>query len=380
VVFFEEKQIPTNSCLLLQSREEAVGFTRGDLTLGFCPRCGFVWNTAFEVAKSEYSQRYEETQVFSGQFSEFGQDLARRWVDDHGLAGRTVLEIGCGKGEFLVWMVEAGAGKGIGIDPGIHPERITTPHGDRLEWIKDFYDVRYASELQADAIVCRHTLEHIAPVHEFMSVIRRSLGDRTDVPVLFELPDVARVLEETAFWDIYYEHCSYFSAGSLARLFRSTGFEVTGLHLEYSDQYILIETRPSSVPAAGDPLALEDDMERLWAGVSNYATSYAATREHWHSRFRAVREQGGRSVIWGAGSKGVSFLTNLGIGDLVDAAVDINPHKTGMHMAGTGHRIVSPEQLVDAPPDLVVVMNPIYVAEIGEKLNELGITAEVDAV
>ena len=43
--------------------------------------------------------------------------------------------------------------------------------------------------------------------------------------VFFELPDTERVLTEAAFWDIYYEHCSYFTPGSLARLFRRTGFE-----------------------------------------------------------------------------------------------------------------------------------------------------------
>ena len=380
LVLFRESSIPTNSCLLLDSLEEATSFPRGDMALGFCPSCGFLSNTAFQTTRSEYSQRYEETQVFSGRFVEFGRKLAARWVRDFDLAGKTVLEIGCGKGEFLVWMVEAGAGQGIGIDPGVHPERIQTDVDDRLRWIADFYNVDYARSLQADAIVCRHTLEHIHPVREFMTVIRESLGDRTDVPVLFELPDVARVLEEVAFWDVYYEHCSYFSLGSLARLFRRTGFEVTGLHVEYDDQYLVIEARPSSVPAAGDPLPVEDDMARLWDGVRTYAAGYNRTREHWTKRFREVKSLGGRTVIWGGGSKGVSFLTNLGVSDLVDAAVDINPYKTGMFMAGTGHQIIAPEALVDLHPELVVVMNPIYIEEIAAELDRLGLKAEIEAV
>ena len=82
--------------------------------------------------------------------------------------------------------------------------------------------------------------------------------------MLFELPDVRRVLDEVAFWDVYYEHCSYFSAGSLARLFRATGFEVLDLALDYDDQYLLLEARPSAVrrrPARR--CRLEDDLEVL---------------------------------------------------------------------------------------------------------------------
>jgi hypothetical protein len=49
-------------------------------------------------------------------------------------------------------------------------------------------------------------------------------------------------------------------------------------------------------------------------------------------------------------------------------------------MAGTGHRVVSPRDVVDIAPELVVVMNPIYLDEIESDLNRLGVNAEVVAV
>ncbi|MCP3936767.1 MAG: methyltransferase domain-containing protein [Actinomycetia bacterium] len=374
-----EDQIPTNSCLLLESRDEAEGYPRGDMALTFCQDCGFLFNADFDATLSEYSARYEETQGYSARFVEFARDLASSWVDKYDLAGKNVLEIGCGSmGEFLQFMVDAGAGKGIGIDPALNVERIEHETPDKFEWIPDFYSERY-THLQADAVVCRHTLEHISPVKEFMEMVRRSIGDRPDTIVLFELPDVRRVLNEVAFWDVYYEHCSYFSLGSLARLFRLTGFEVLHIELDYDDQYLLIEARPSTVPAAGDPLPLEDDMDGLTAGVETYRVDYARTLEHWGEEFENLAAVGGKPVIWGAGSKGVSFLTNLGT-EAIEFAVDINPTKHGFFMAGTGQQIVGPEFLAEYQPQLVVAMNPIYVEEIRNDLDRLGVSARLTSV
>ena len=114
----------------------------------------------------------------------------------------------------------------------------------RLRFIRDFYGPAYA-DLQADYVCCRHTLEHIGDVADFMRLVRQPIGDRADVAVFFELPDTERVLLEAAFWDIYYEHCSYFTPGSLARLFRRTGFEPRRLWKAYDDQYLMIEARPA---------------------------------------------------------------------------------------------------------------------------------------
>jgi SAM-dependent methyltransferase len=378
-VFFEEGQVPTNSCLLLDDPTEASEFPRGDLRIAFCDTCGFVTNTAFVPGQAEYSQRYEETQGFSPRFMEFAADLAARWVEDYDLQDRTVLEIGCGKGEFLIEMARAGAGHCIGIDPGVHPERIDDPAAADIEWIVDFYDERY-THLDADVVICRHTLEHIPNVADFMSTIRRSIGDRPDTVVLFELPDVQRVLDEVAFWDIYYEHCSYFSLGSLARLFRRTGFEVVDLSLEYDDQYLLIAARPSTVPAAGDPLAEEDDLERMRAGVDHFRTGYDALVGGWRERIGRLADDGKQAVIWGSGSKGVSFISNLALGDELAAAVDINPHKWGKFMVGSQHEIVSPEALKSIAPDLVVAMNPIYVEEIAATLADVGVTTDLEAL
>ena len=57
--------IPAHSVLLMPDRESATEYPRGDMRLGFCDRCGFLTNTAFNVTLNEYTTDYEETQLFS---------------------------------------------------------------------------------------------------------------------------------------------------------------------------------------------------------------------------------------------------------------------------------------------------------------------------
>lgn len=378
-VFHRQGEVPVNSCLLLPSLDEARGFPRGRLELGFCDACGFIANVALDRDLVEYSTRYEETQGFSPRFREFAVELARSWVDRYDLRGKTVLEIGCGKGEFLVDLVEAGAGRGVGIDPSCIPERLEVPAAAHITWIQDFYGPRYA-DVEADAIVCRHTLEHIPDVGSFMRLVRAVVADRDETVILFEVPDVVRVLRETAFWDVYYEHCSYFSPGSLARLFRATGFEVCDLRRAYDDQYLVIEARPSRTPAPGEAFAIEEEPAALRRDAEHFAHSYATKLAAWREEVGRVHADGGRAVIWGAGSKGVAYLTSLGLHDQIEFAVDINPFKHGMYLAGTGHRIVPPEFLAAYRPDLVIAMNAIYRDEIRNDLERIGVEASLVAV
>ena len=67
------------------------------------------------------------------------------------------------------------------------------------------------------------------------------------------------------------------------------------------------------------------------------------------------------------------------MGDYVAAAVDINPHKHHCFMPGTGHEVIAPEALAELRPDLVVVMNEIYVEEIRAQLAGMGLHPELVA-
>lgn len=373
-VFYELEGVPTNSCILWSTRQEALDCRKGDVSLRHCADCGFIFNAAFVPELTEYSDRYEETQGFSPTFGRFHTDLAAELIERHGLRGRDVMEIGCGKGEFLVLLAQLGGNRGIGIDPSAIPERLDGVEGAELvTLIPEYFDPRHCLE-EPDFLCCKMTLEHIGKTGRFIETIRAGLSAGGETVVFFQVPDALRILRDCAFEDIYYEHCSYFTGASLRHLFRSAGFEVLRTRNHYDGQYLTIECRAAEA-AEAEP---EDgELALIAAFVADFAERTAALQERWRQIVQGARAHGQTVALWGSGSKAVSFLTTPGIGDAVDLVTDINPNRHNHFMPGTGHPIVAPAQLAQARPGLVVVMNRIYEAEIAADLRDMGISAEI---
>jgi SAM-dependent methyltransferase len=356
--------------VLVKSRAEALAFPRGDLELAFCPVCGFIQNRLFAPERLDYSTGYEETQGFSPTFSSWAKRLVGNLMESYEVRGQTVLEIGCGKGEFLAGLCQAGKNRGIGIDPGLALERL--PRLEQIEWIGGFYEDHAERTRQAQTVLCRHTLEHIAPVGAFVGQIRAAMNPQT---LLFlEVPDTRRILEEKAFWDIYYEHCSYFTQGSLGRLLRAKGFWVLENRRDYGDQYVLAFARAAE---ANEIFPEENDLEQLGRLVREFKVAVSAAIQGWRDRLEAWHEAGKRVVLWAASSKSVAFLTTLALSDEVAYVVDINPYKHGHYLPGSGHRVVGPGNLEQDPPDVVLVMNPLYTEEIRRDLAGRGLEPEL---
>jgi hypothetical protein len=375
VLFYRVPHVPAHSVLIFSTVSEARNFPKGNIELGFCPHCGFINNVAFDSNLHQYSSRYEATQGFSPTFNAFHKRLAKQLIEKYNLHNKEIIEIGCGNGEFLTLLCELGENKGIGFDPAYLEDRVTSVANDRIHIVKDFYSGKY-SHYQADFLCCKMTLEHIQYPLDLIKSIRANSGDRPDTIVLFQVPDVTRILDECAFWDIYYEHCSYFSRRSLGQLFEFCGFQVLNLSTDYDGQYLLIEARPID-PSGSANLPSSEEISNLTRKVADFATNCPRRIDEWRECLRKMRQDRRRVVIWGAGSKAVAFLTTLGIEDEVEFAVDINPHKNNTYLPGTGHKVMTPDYLNEKPPDVVIVMNPIYRDDVRIDLDKMGLSPEL---
>ncbi|WP_299822198.1 class I SAM-dependent methyltransferase [uncultured Jannaschia sp.] len=369
--------IPVQSCILLDTEAAARDFPRAPLSLVFCDACGFVFNPRFDGSLVDYASATEESQHFSGTFNAFARSLVDEIATRHDLAGKTTVEIGCGKGDFLHELVSVTGTAGLGIDPGFLLDRFVAADDHAIAFRREYFDPA-ALDMAPDFVVCRHTLEHVPDVGRFVGDVGAFAARKPGSVSFFETPNVERVLEEGAFWDIYYEHCSYFTLGSHARLFRRQGMAVDHARLAYDGQYILQYS--SHGKDSGSVPAGQDDLERLRALAASFPGKVARVRHHWSDFVRQRHADGRRIAIWGGGSKGVSFLTSTDIAGAIAQVVDINPYKQGKYLPGTGHRVSAPDELLQAPPDTVIAMNPVYRNEIAARIAELGLDCELVAV
>jgi FlaA1/EpsC-like NDP-sugar epimerase len=162
-------------------------------------------------------------------------------------------------------------------------------------------------------------------------------------------------------------------------LFTSSGFKILHLYEAYSGQFLCIEASPTChLTSTWTPQ--KEDLEDIPRFIGEFAGSYHTKVIGWQSTLRSLRDRSQRIVVWGAGSKGVTFLNMLRITENLSYVVDVNPRKQWMFVAGTGQQIVPPTMLRDYKPDVILVMNPIYRQEIADLVAALGLRVELITV
>ncbi len=373
--FFHMDSVPVHNNVLLPSPEEARRYPRGEVLLAYCQGCGFIYNAAFNPALTSYAARYENTLTFSPLFRRYLESLARGLVERYGLRHKSVLEVGCGRGDFLRLLCELGPNRGLGLDPSLEAGQALMETPVEVTFIRDEFSDSYA-RFQADLVCCRHVLEHLPQPGELIASLGRCMARDREAILYLEVPNASFILKDLAVWDIIYEHCGYFTAGSLTRVATRHGFEVLRVDDAFGGQYLCLEARLQARGAGPDPLG-SGASEETGREVEAFQAGVAAKLDSWRSRLCQMADKGQRCVVWGAGSKGVSFVNLLEESRYVEYMVDINPRKQGSYVPGTGHRVVAPQFLQEYRPDVVILMNPLYLNEVRRLLAELACAPEL---
>lgn len=369
--------LPVQCNVLWPTRQAALAAPRAELHLAHCPACGHVFNRTFDPGRVDYDARYENSLHHSPRFAGYAEDLAADLVARYDLHGRTIVEIACGQGDFLARLCRLGGNRGVGIDPAYAARQAATPLPPGVTIVAEPYRSQ-GGRVEADLICCRHALEHFPRPTDFLRGLRRALSAGGRTALYFEVPNALASLRAGAVWDFIYEHPSYFCAESLSRCFRQAGFTVLRVGEAFGGQFLGLEARPADPEGeAARPAPDAALLAEVAVHARRLRACLAARVEDWRARLAGADPYGKRLALWGAGSKGVTFLNLLQPGEQIAGIVDINPHKQGCFTAGTGHPILPPAALRTLQPHEVVVMNPLYAEEVAATLREVGCAARV---
>lgn len=337
---YHVENIPIFQNKVFPSQEEALKANTATVTLTQCLHCGFVFNKNFDTNLMNYDDNYQNEQNYSNYFIDYLHEILNI-IKEESTEHDLVLEVGCGKGYFLEMIDDAGLIV-TGFDPAYE--------GDNPKIIKDYFSEKY-SDVRAELIILRHTLEHIAHPFDFLKTIAKAAN--YEGKIFIEVPCFDWIVSKNAFWDVFYEHCNYFTEELLASMFEKSG----GGKL-FNGQYIYL-------------LADLKDIKRDIEGSE--VKQYKVLFEKMYDDHKAYLKKSQHNLVWGAGAKGSTFVNILDPERrYVSKVIDINPNKQSKYIARTGHPIISPDSInFDqlSGETTIWIMNENYADEIKEQVN-----------
>lgn len=364
-VIYSKKNCPVMNNIVYRTEKEALNCVVGNVELVLCPECNFVFNHDFNEELIFYNEDYNNVRIFSHAYQSYLDELVSTFST--GINKKTkILEIGCGKGEFLRKLCSATVAQGFGYDIIYQGE---DKYGDNVSFFNRYFDPVESKE-KYDIVVLRHVLEHIPNPYNFLKRICTRKVLSSGAKLWIEVPDFEWILNKGVFYDITYEHCNYFFKQTLTNLLSSIGFKLISLKDVFEGQYILLEAIYTP-----DKIVKEKSFDSP-SSISSLINGFFKNKETYHNLIKRAKEV----CVWGASGKGVIFLSELTdeILENIKYVIDINPQKQGRFLPVSAKKVKSPEILKRVNGQLIVlIMNGIYEEEIKRKLEEMNVSAQV---
>jgi SAM-dependent methyltransferase len=328
----------------LLTPEQAVHDAPIRLEVFRCSDCGHV--QLAQDPESSYYEDYLMTVSHSAQMRAFQQQQAEDFVARYGLAGRRVIEVGCGDGNYLSILRGLGV-EAVGIEPSARFREVTAAAGHRV--LAGYVTAADAiPEAPYDAFVTREVFEHVPDPNDFLAGVRRSLTD--DAVGLVEVPSLEQALEHRRFFDFFPDHVNYWSVSTLSRALERNGFLVDavtrGMNGEYLQAYVRVDAGRDGTALAAAVGEVRGALRALLEGAARDGRTVAA---------------------WGSGAKGLTSLAEAGA-DGIRYVIDSDPYKQGRLTPATHLPVVAPDHLDAHPVDIIILTALAYRDEVVAQL------------
>ena len=338
------KNLPS-SAQGMPSSEELNNDAPIDLDLMQCSCCGLIQFTCEPVS---YYKNVIRSTGFSSTMKAVRRKEYTEYIDKYSLADKKILEVGCGRGEYLELLSECNVkAYGLENDPELCKDAtaknltVFTGHMD--------HDNLILPQAPFDAFVCFNFLEHQPDPSAFLRGIYSNLS--SDGVGLITVPDFDFIKRGGGFYEFIRDHIVYYTQDTFRFVLERNGFEV--LHIGESN---------------GDTLIAEVKRKNR-CDVSHITETYSSMRETADSFISCVKafpdnKYNGRIAVWGASHQSFTILQMIDLYKNIEYIVDSAPFKQGRFSPASHIRIVPPSYIKESPVDAIIIIAPTYSDEI----------------
>ena len=368
--FYEAAHVPVRDGLLFDSPQKAAAAPTGNLRLSVCKTCFYIGNEDYQPRKARLGG-YDFSLQHSPSFRRFVRTLSAHLIERYGLRKSAILDVGCGDALFLKTICSMGDNVGVGIEPAFEPE---VGPNEAVTVIHDRFSEQQAVRTCFDLIACRHVLSEVHRPAPLLRSIQKGIRNPSCL-VYLEVPNAAHTFRRKMVWNLVYEHRSWFLPEALANLCRIAGLEVRDVRPCWNDEYLsMVAVRAvSASPRRRGNFAVAPT-----EGLAAFGRECRRIVEAWHNKLTQWRRSGLCVVAWGAGARAVTFCANFDLRGVIDAVIDINPNRCGKYLPVSAIRVEHPQFVQRVKPDLVLITNPTYAAEIKAHVKRLGVRCRFD--
>ncbi len=320
-----------------------LGLDKGeDLDVGQCGACGLV--QLMNEPVSYYKEVIRAT-AFSAEMREFRLTQFKHWVEKYQLENQSILEVGCGKGEYLSLL------NGVCMDAhGLEYAPASVEHCMNLGLnVSQGYlgdeDPLVLNTMQFKGFICLNFMEHWPNPATSL----RHLTERlTDGAIgLMEVPNFDMIIERGLFSEFIADHLLYFTQTTLRTLLESNGFEVLECKPVWHDYILSAVVRKRRVTNLDF--------------FNQFKLDITSQIKHYISRFPSKK-----IAVWGAGHQSLAVIALAELSDQLAYVIDSAPFKQGKYTPATHLPIVPPNQLTKEPVEAIIVMAASYSDEIAQ--------------
>jgi|WetSurMetagenome_2_1015567.scaffolds.fasta_scaffold00092_20 2-polyprenyl-3-methyl-5-hydroxy-6-metoxy-1,4-benzoquinol methylase len=312
-----------------------------DLEIRQCSGCGLV---QLDSGPVPYYRDVIRAAAFSDEMKDFRLKQFSDFVSKYSLAGKKIVEIGCGCGEYLSLMQKTGA-DAYGLEHLV--ESVQKCANNELKvrqgFIESSEDV--IPDAPFDAFYILNFLEHLPAPNTVLRGIYNNLSD--NAVGLVEVPNFDMILRVKLFSEFIGDHLFYFTKDTLTTALKLNGFEVVECN-EIWHEYIIsaIVRKRTRLDISG----FYEYQEKLKKEIDEYICGFGAKKV----------------AIWGAGHQALAIISMLGLKDGIRYVVDSAPFKQGKYTPATHIPIVAPDTLNTDPVDAVIIIAASYSDEVAE--------------